>query len=276
MEGGSSSPARYFKYLVLYRQPLLFVLAFSFVWAIFVTFRLITLVDEEAYRTSATSWVTCLLFNFGNGILDPARDPAAITVMLVGEPADITEAGCGVVQPGRIPKELLGLSVFVLSSASIIVFLIFGLHRENFRLWRNFLCPRSPEKVAFDSSRSRTGSAFATRTGSEYGRQFQEKRSATRTPLSSSAESALEGLKTAKTTFGDLCYRCLAICGVERPQGPDRNVRLKFEQQNNYDPRYMFSMNEDRKKAPAVQDVSQLSYEEWESQFLVDPLWGIN
>ena len=126
VEGEGSNPSKYFRYLVLYRQPLLFVLAFSFVWGVFVTFRLVTSIDEAAYIESAQSWVTCLVVNFfENSIPDPATNPLANTSMLIGEPADITEAGCGVVQPGRIPKELTGIAVFTLSVPCIIVFLDF-------------------------------------------------------------------------------------------------------------------------------------------------------
>lgn len=242
----------------------MFILAFSFVWGVFVTFRLVTTVDEAAYLESAESWVLCLVVNFfQNGILDPATNPLANTSMLIGEPADITEAGCGVVQPGRIPKELLGISVFTLSSPSIIVFLIFGLRKENFRLWRDLLCGKDRSESSFRNN-TRTGSAMPTRTASNY-LQTRDSEAKLSAP-SGGVQGTIERWRTSNTTFGGLLNNCFYICRLGRSRDEPEYT------QDTTNPLDQF----ERAKAAQVQDVTQLSYEEWESQFLVDRLWGIN
>ncbi|GBG24640.1 Frizzled-2 [Hondaea fermentalgiana] len=130
---GTTASARRAKRLAMYRTPMLFVLLFIFVWLNIFFFRFTNFFMEDTYTEQATAWVTCLLTNFANGITDPATNPAADISMLIDAPGD--QVGCGFTQPGGLRRGSLWLTFCVIMSQSILIFIVFGMHKRNYQLW---------------------------------------------------------------------------------------------------------------------------------------------
>jgi hypothetical protein len=130
----SSSNRKWAKHMALYRTPIAFVFMFVAVWVIIFAYRLTGTVDENLFIEQGQAWVVCLLTNFAAGIDDPAADPRANLTSLVGAAAG--QRGCGTTQPGGISFPTTLAMFIAASSQSIAVFLIFGLKKENWSLWR--------------------------------------------------------------------------------------------------------------------------------------------
>jgi hypothetical protein len=121
----------------MYRTPMLFVLLFVFVWLNIFSFRLTVTFKEEDYKKQAIAWITCLLTNAALGIKDPATSlsaklPNVLTnaTLLDPPPGD----GCRTTQ-GGISDASIYLVTIVVFSQSILIWSIFGVQYDNFRLY---------------------------------------------------------------------------------------------------------------------------------------------
>jgi len=130
---GTNSSGRFAKRMAMYRTPMLFVAVFIFVWLTVFWFRFSTFFRESTYEEEAEAWVSCLLLNYANGITDPATNSAANITMLINAPDD--QVGCGMTQPGGLRMNPLWLTFVVIMSQSILIFLVFGMHKRNYQLW---------------------------------------------------------------------------------------------------------------------------------------------
>jgi hypothetical protein len=121
----------------MYRTPMLFVLLFVFVWLNIFSFRLTATFKEQDYLDQAKAWITCLLTNAALGIKDPATSSNAKlpniltnTSLLDPPPGD----GCRTTQ-GGISDASIYLVTIVVFSQSILIWSIFGVQFDNYRLY---------------------------------------------------------------------------------------------------------------------------------------------
>lgn len=128
--------ANYFKKLSLYRTPIVFVIVFSFFWAVFFTFVIVTERGEDAFITDAGEWIGCLFIGRLFASLESPHN-TNFSVELPGLIFKSPEGGCGDIQPNGVSKALLTVAVITLSGNGILVVLIFGFQTENFKLWVN-------------------------------------------------------------------------------------------------------------------------------------------
>jgi len=145
---GSSAGAKFRQQYRIYRTPVLFVMVFVFFWIIIFSFRISVNINEDIYRKEAESWINCLLTNFLKGVVEPATDPNSDVSGLIN-PAD-DQVGCGVTQPGGVPKNSLLLMFSAVMLQSVLVFVIFGAKADNFLMWSRYIGCSEPLESQHD------------------------------------------------------------------------------------------------------------------------------